>query len=71
MVLQVIFGVSVLVIFALTAVAGIVLNRRECRSIAVSQHKQVSDFTKGYICIYSVLIVATGFILAKAGFFGC
>ena len=69
--LKAIFGVSVLVVFIVIAVVGIILNRRECRSIAVSHPKQVGDFTKGYICIYSVLIIATGFILAKAGFFGC
>ena len=69
--LKAIFGVGVLVVFILIAVVGIILNRKECRRVSVSHPKQVGDFTKGYICIYSVLIIATGFILAKAGFFGC
>ena len=68
MMLKAIFGVSVLAVFIIIAVAGIVLNRKECRNTAPNQ-KQTGDFTKGYVCIYSLLIIATGFILAKAGCF--
>ena len=47
--LKAIFGVSVLVVFIVIAVVGIILNRKECRRVSISHPKQVGDFTKGYI----------------------
>lgn len=51
--LKAIFVVSVLAVFIIIAAAGIVLNRKECCNTAPNQ-KQTGDFTKGYICIYSL-----------------
>lgn len=60
-----IFGVCVLCVFIILAVAGIVLNHKEYNS-NTSGAQQTGDFTKGYVCIFSFLIIAAGFIVAKA-----
>lgn len=60
-----IFGVCVLLVFIILAAAGIVLNRKEYNRNTPST-PQTGDFTKGYVCIFSFLIIAAGFIVAKA-----
>lgn len=68
MIVKVLISVSVLVVLTALAVAGIMLNRREYK--VNRQHTAAAgDFTAGYICIYSLLLIASGFIISKAMLF--
>lgn len=65
------FGILVLAALTAAATFGIIVDRKENKRHAVSPNNTASqnsgDFTKAFICVYALLIVATGFILTKAG----
>lgn len=69
------FGILVLATLSAAAVFSIIINRRENKDRYATQKNTASpnrgDFTKTFICVYALLIVATGFILTKVGLFCC
>lgn len=66
MIVKVFMSVSIVVVLAVMAIAGIMLNRREYKNNRANIAFTAGDFTAGYICIYSLLLVAAGFIISKA-----
>ena len=66
MIVKVFMSVSIVIVLAVMAVAGIMLNRREYKNNRTNIAVSAGDFTAGYVCIYSLLLVAAGFIISKA-----
>lgn len=66
MIVKVFMSISIVAVLAVMAVAGIMLNRREYKSNRANIAFAAGDFTAGYVCIYSLLLVAAGFIISKA-----
>ena len=65
MIVKVFMSVSIVAVLAVMAVAGIMLNRREYKNSRTNIAVSAGDFTAGYVCIYSLLLVAAGFIISK------
>ena len=65
MIVKVFMSVSIVAVLAVMAVAGIMLNRREYKNNRTNIAVSAGDFTAGYVGIYSLLLVAAGFIISK------
>ena len=69
MMLKIFSAIALWAIFVAIAVLGIILNRREYKTQTESNSAALSgDFTKGYVCMYSVLLVAAGLIIFACEF---